>query len=145
MAVTDIDVARIVAGFEDRTLPKREWSHQAHLVVGLTYVVRYGPGAAMELLRDRISAYNEATGVENTETDGYHETITRCYVEGLAGWLRHRPPESPDERFSALLESDVADPIYPLRFYPREVLFSPGARLSYVPPIFPSGRLDPAG
>ncbi len=31
-------------------------------------------------LRNAIKKYNVACGVENTETQGYHETITRFYV-----------------------------------------------------------------
>ena len=75
-----METDRIVREFIARTLPKNEWTHQAHLRVGLWHALQYPDAAALDLLRARISAYNEATGVANTAQSGYHETITRFYV-----------------------------------------------------------------
>ena len=44
---------------------------------------RWGPEASVHHLRRAIRAYNEATGTPNTSTSGYHETLTRYYVQAV--------------------------------------------------------------
>jgi hypothetical protein len=46
-------------------------------------------------MRTRIRAYNVASGVANTETSGYHETLTHFWLLIVAEFLRQRRPESP--------------------------------------------------
>ncbi|WP_052055626.1 hypothetical protein [Myxosarcina sp. GI1] len=70
----------LVAAFLSRTLPKPEWTHEAHLRVGLWHLLHYSPGDSLQKLRQSIKEYNVVCGVANTETQGYHETITRFYV-----------------------------------------------------------------
>ena len=72
-----------VAGWETGTLPKPEWTHAAHVAVGACYAVRHG-AAALDRTRDGIKRYNAAVGTANTETSGYHETLTRFWAEVLA-------------------------------------------------------------
>lgn len=72
-----------VAGWETGTLPKPEWTHAAHVAVGACYAVRHG-AAALDRTRDGIRRYNAAVGTANTETSGYHETLTRFWAEVLA-------------------------------------------------------------
>src|SRR5690349_14771897 len=74
------ETERVARALIDRTLPKAEWTHHAHLRTGLCHVLQHGPIIALELLRARITAYNESVGTANTDTSGYHETITRFYV-----------------------------------------------------------------
>lgn len=38
--MTSDDLVRLVTRFEDGTLPKAEWTHQAHLAVALWYASR---------------------------------------------------------------------------------------------------------
>src|SRR5687768_459807 len=70
----------LVRRFRERTLSKAEWTHAAHLRVGLWHVLRFPSGEALERLRAGIRALNETHGNANTDTGGYHETITRFYV-----------------------------------------------------------------
>jgi hypothetical protein len=84
----------LIAAFLACTLPKWEWTHEAHLRVGLWHLLHHGADEALALLRDRIRRYNEASGVVNTDHAGYHETITRFYVWVIDRFLqsadRHR-------------------------------------------------------
>ena len=34
----------IVSGFRAKTLPSKEWTHEAHLITGLWHVVNFGYG-----------------------------------------------------------------------------------------------------
>lgn len=68
---------QLAGGFIDLSLPKENWTHYAHLRVGLWHAMRYPRAESLDLLRARISAFNQAKGGENTASAGYHETITR--------------------------------------------------------------------
>jgi hypothetical protein len=70
---------RFVAEWQARTLPKRDWSHAAHVAIAAYHVIEYR-GAALEKVRDGIIRYNEGTGVANTDSSGYHETLTRFWI-----------------------------------------------------------------
>lgn len=126
--------ARLVAAFLDRTLPKSQWTHESHLRVGLWHVLNYEPDEALLRLRREIQAYNETTGVANTTSAGYHETITRFYVWFLTQFVaragRHRPiDELADELLRMHGNRDL-----PLTYYSRELLFSAKARAEWVEP-----------
>lgn len=72
-----------VEAWERGVLPKAEWTHAAHVAVGACYAVRYGDGA-LARTRDGIRRYNAAVGTPNTDTSGYHETLTRFWAAVIA-------------------------------------------------------------
>ena len=73
-SATDPDA--VAARFAALTLPKHEWTHAAHLTVGVWHVDRYGAADALTRLRAGIRRLNESHGNVNTPASGYHETIT---------------------------------------------------------------------
>ena len=85
-------IDEIAARFEAAAIAKTEWTHEAHLIMGAWHVARFGPAQALERLRARIRALNDAHGTVNSDTGGYHETITRAYVRLIAAFLSARPP-----------------------------------------------------
>ena len=128
-------VPPLVAKFEDCTLPKENWTHHAHLTVGLWYASRLPHDAAVTAMRDGIMRLNAAHGVPTTTTRGYHETITRFYMRIIRDFVAMegtRPVEW-SERVARLLavygERDL-----PLRHYTKELLMSPAARFGWVEP-----------
>jgi hypothetical protein len=129
------EVERLLAGFEDCTLPKPMWTHRAHLAVALCYCERLPHDQALKSMRDGIQRYNVATGGANTETSGYHETITRFYI-----WLvNHRvrsgklPSGDLADRVNALYAAYGARNLA-LRHWSREHLMSLEARREWVEP-----------
>jgi len=116
----------LTAAFEARTLPKAEWTHEAHVVVCWSTVARLGVDGALAHLRAAIPRYNDATGTPNSDTDGYHDTIT-CYYVASVGALGGAP-----------LDDVLGDPscsrAAPLDHWSRERLFSVEARRGWVPP-----------
>jgi hypothetical protein len=124
----------LVEQFIARTLPKARWTHEAHLRVGLWHVLNHGAVDAMTLLRERIRAYNESVGTQNTETSGYHETITQFYVLIIDKFLAHADRQLPMDELSALLLENYGERELALQYYSREVLFSANARLNWVEP-----------
>jgi len=130
----DTELEALVAGFVDRTLPKEAWTHQAHLRVGLWHVIRHGPRAALALLRERISRYNEAVGGVNTDTDGYHESITRFYVAIITEFVERGLPHRSVADLADQLSASLGAKDLPLRYYSKERLFSVAARRRWIAP-----------
>ena len=134
---------QLVSRFIDLSLPKSEWTHQAHLRVGLWHTMRHSPIETLDLLRERISSFNIATGVENTESAGYHETITRFYIHLIGHFLASADTRQPIDELERELIDRYGDKELPLRYYTKERLFSTEARFGWVPPdlvALPSGR-----
>lgn len=127
-------VEETAKAFCARTLPKREWTHHAHLRVGLWHLLHHSPDESLTLLRDRIRALNETHGVANTETGGYHESITRFYVWRIAAFLRASDPGKPSGELADELIASCGDKDLPLRDWSRDRLMSVEARLRWVEP-----------
>ena len=79
-----MDIDDFAARFQACTLRTEEWTHSAHLIVGLWHVDRFGAEEALIRLRSGIRRLNESFGGANTATSGYHETITAAYVTLLS-------------------------------------------------------------
>jgi hypothetical protein len=141
--VSRCDVPGLVARFEDLTLPKAEWTHQAHLTVALWYASRLPWEEALAKVRDGILRLNAAHGVPTTLTRGYHETITRFYLRVICDYVAMEE-EGPEEDWSvrvARLLARYGDRELPLRYYTKELLMSPEARFGWVEPdLRPLGR-----
>src|SRR4051794_39638968 len=54
---------QLSAAFLERSLPKAEWTHAAHLRVGLWHLLRSPPDEALARMRSGIRQYNVACGV----------------------------------------------------------------------------------
>src|SRR5882757_9068700 len=88
---SDEEIATIGLGLLDRTLPKTAWTHAAHFAATL-WLIRCRP--EVEIAREMpgiIRGYNEATGGANTDTSGYHETITQASIRAARAFLIAAP------------------------------------------------------
>ena len=129
------DVDGLATGFVACTLPREAWTHAAHLIVGMWHIDRYGTEEALSRLRMGIRYLNESHGTPNSDDDGYHETITRAYVQLLSQYNASYPAEmSLGERVMRLLRSPLADRDALYAFYKRETLTSVDARSRWVEP-----------
>jgi len=125
-------------------LPKAEWTHEAHLATCLWLCVERPDIVPERDLPRLISCYNQSVGGVNSDSEGYHETITQVYVAAVRDHLAERPAgEALAASVTALLTSERGFRDWPLRFYSRERLFSVEARLGFVPPdLSPARPLD---
>jgi hypothetical protein len=130
----DSKTDQLAAAFCERSLPKDQWTHEAHLRVGLWHLLRHPSDTALTLLRERISEYNVASGTENTDDSGYHETITRFFVIRIAQFVATADRTRPIDDLAAELILLLGDPRAPLEFYSRERLMSVEARRGWVEP-----------
>jgi len=132
--MTDAELEDLVQRFGERTLAKAEWTHAAHLAVGMWHVSRYGRDDALLRLRAAITRLNETHGTVNSATGGYHETVTRAYVQLLGAFATRHGEKTVAERVTALLADPLADKKALLGFYSRPALESVQARLGWVEP-----------
>jgi hypothetical protein len=128
------EVERIARALIDRTLPKAEWTHHAHLRAGLWHVSEHGAVVALELLRRRITLYNESVGTANTDTSGYHETLTCFYVTVIDRFLSSADRSHDLDALAQRLIDAHGDRKLPLQHYSEQRLFSVTARRSWVEP-----------
>jgi hypothetical protein len=131
----DAAIRHIGDGLLGCTLPKAEWTHEAHLAACLWLLTERPDVNVDGEIGDIIRRYNESVGGVNDDTQGYHDTITRAYVAGVRAFLRGwNGGGGLAERVNGLLLSAAGRRDWPLAFYSRERLFSVAARRSFVEP-----------
>ena len=132
---SDAEVERLGEGLLACTLERADWTHEAHL--GATsYLLLKRPdidlGAELPTI---IRRFNESVGGVNSDTEGYHETITRVFLHGVRLFLSEADANEPLHALvNELLLSPMGRRDWPLRFYTRERLFSVEARRGFVAP-----------
>ena len=131
----DADIVRIGEGLLARTLPRPDWTHEAHLAATL-YLLKRRPDVDVDAeLPAIIRGYNESVGGVNDDTQGYHETITRTYLRGVRLFLDEADLDEPlVELVNELLLSPMGKRDWPMRFYSPELLLSVEARRHFVEP-----------
>ncbi len=127
-------IRHVGEGLLARTLPKPEWTHEAHLAACAWLVLERGDIALETQLPGIIRSYNETVGGVNDDTQGYHETLTQLYIIGVRRFLGTCEADGLLAKVNALLASEMAPRDWPFRFYSRELLFSVPARRGWVEP-----------
>jgi hypothetical protein len=141
---SDAAVERIALGVLDLTLPRADWTHAAHFAATF-WLIRHRPELPLdERLPEIIRAYNEATGTPNTNTSGYHETITQASLAAARRFVADQPASRPlYEIVDQLMGSVLGDPNWLLAYWSRELLFSSEARRLWTQPDL--RPFEPAG
>lgn len=130
----DAAVRRVGEGLLARTLPRAEWTHEAHLAACLWLLTERADVLPERDLPGIIRRYNVSVGGENTDSAGYHETLTQLYIRGVRMFLADCAAVGLAGRVNALLASEIAPRNWPLQFYSRERLFSVAARRGWLEP-----------
>ena len=132
---SDAEIEHLGEGLVARTLARPEWTHEAHLAA-TTYLLLRRPDIDLDKeLAGTIRRFNESVGGMNSDTEGYHETITRSFLHGVRLFLAEADPKEPLHKLvNELLLSPMGRRDWPLRFYSGERLFSVEARRHFVPP-----------
>jgi hypothetical protein len=132
---SDAEVAHIGEGLVARTLPREEWTHEAHLAA-TTYLLLRRPDIDLDAeLPGLIRRYNESVGGVNSDSEGYHETITRVFLHGVRLFLSGSDVAEPLHALvNKLLLSPIGRRDWPLGFYSPARLFSVEARKHFIEP-----------
>lgn len=133
MGYNEEAIESLVNRFNSQTLPKNEWTHEAHIIVAFWYSSRYTDAEALIKVRNAIQNYNTAVGTINSDSSGYHETLTVFWLSLVRKYLSGK-----NGRIEAFVNNFIAegnaDKELPLKFYTREILFSMQARKNWVAP-----------
>ena len=132
---SDPEIEHLGEGLLACTLKREEWTHEAHLAA-TTYLLLRRPDVDLDAeLAGIIRRFNESVGGVNSDTEGYHETITRTFLHGVRLFLSEADAgEALHELVNELLLSPMGRRDWPLRFYSPAKLFSVEARRDFVPP-----------
>lgn len=124
----------LIDRFHDATVPASEFTHAAHLVVGLWHARTFDEVEALTRMRAGILHLNTAHGTPNTDTRGYHETITRAYLALLAQFARAHGELDNASLAQTLLASALSNRDALLTYFSRDLLMSVTARRRWVEP-----------
>ena len=124
----------LIERFHDATVPAAEFTHAAHLVVGVWHARSFDEAQALTQMRAGILRLNAAHGTPNSDTRGYHETITRAYLRLLGQFARAHADLTGAALAQALLGSPLAHRDALLNYYSRDLLMSVVARRGWVEP-----------
>jgi hypothetical protein len=131
----DAAIRRVGEGMVERTLARAEWTHEAHLATCAWLILERPEILPERDLPDLIRRYNESVGGVNSDTEGYHETITQCFIRAVRLYLGRTDPALPlADKVNGLLCSEEGRRDWPLCFYDPKTLFSREARLGWVEP-----------
>lgn len=132
---SDAEIESVGERFLARALPRAEWTHETHLATTIWLVLRRPDIDVDAELPGLIRRYNESAGGVNSDSEGYHETITRVFLHGVRLFLAEADQAEPlHELVNELLLSPMGRRDWPLRFYSPGRLFSVEARRGFVPP-----------
>jgi hypothetical protein len=132
---SDAEIEHLGERFLACTLPREEWTHEAHLATTTWLLMRRPDIDIDNELPGLIRRFNESVGGVNSDSEGYHETITRAFLHGVRLFLAEADRNEPLHALvNELLLSPMGRRDWPLRFYSPARLFSVEARRAWVEP-----------
>lgn len=133
--MTDEQIARLATGFCACTLPKAEWTHGAHFATALWLILTRPDMMAERDMPGMIRRYNESVGGVNSDTGGYHHSITLASLHMARRLLASLPGDvTPAKAFAALMASPLGDKDWLFTYWSRDCLLSVAARRDWVAP-----------
>ena len=125
---SDAEVWSVVEKFESCTFELAEFDHGRHLAVGMAYLSAESFEEAMRRMRASLQQFSAHHG-----KTGYHETITRFWLEQLR---EVRASEQGEELWALCNRAAerLADKELIFAYYSRELLTSADARENWVAP-----------
>lgn len=125
---------RFLAAFDAGLIAEKEWTHAAHLAAGAGCVLRAPEGDdALQAMRSGIHNLLAHFGVATTLERGYHETLTRFWLQVSRAFLAESglPPL---EATRALIALHGRNSALFREYYGFEVVRNAEARYGWVPP-----------
>ena len=128
------EIDSLIHAFQECSLPRSQWTHAAHLTVGLWYLFYDSEPEAINAVRNGIKRYNSVHGIESTKDSGYHETLTLFWMRIVRGYLAEESRNRSIVHLANGLIAKYADRHLPFCYYTRDRLMSAEARINWVEP-----------
>ena len=136
------DIDSLIHAFQECSLPRSQWTHEAHLTVALWYLFYDAEQEAINAVRNGIKRYNSVQGIETTKDGGYHETLTLFWVQTVRRYLADESRNRSMVNLANGLIAKYADRTLPFTYYTRDRLMSSEARINWVEPDLRSLELE---
>jgi hypothetical protein len=127
-------ITRIGEGVLAATLPRGEWTHAAHVAAAVHIIAARPDLVAERDMPGAIRRYNLACGTPNTDSGGYHHSITLASIAAVRAGLALAPAGDLAAQLAWLLAGMLGDKHWPTRFWQHDTLFSVPARRGWVAP-----------
>ncbi|WP_054944871.1 hypothetical protein [Novosphingobium sp. KN65.2] len=133
--MTDDEIDALGKDFCACTLAKARWTHGAHFATALWLMLRRPDVDTEADMPGMIRRYNESVGGVNSDSSGYHETITRASLHMARRLLTTLPGDvTPADAYEALMASPLGDKDWLFAYWSRETLMTPSARRAWIAP-----------
>ena len=122
-----------IESFERLEIPVESWTHRAHLTVAYLYLRELPLEEAIARMRSGLGAILAHFQIQQTATQGYHETLTVAWMRIIAAMMAaYGPCDSPD----AFLEQHphLTSRFLLRLYYTRPRIMSAQARAGFVEP-----------
>ncbi len=127
------DDATLLRRFEGAELTPEEWHHREHIRLAYLYLVQCSFGEALDRMRRGLKRLNTAQNVPDTLERGYHETLTRGWMQLVQAELQqHGPAANSDAFLDAHCHLSARRALY--FFYSRARLRSAEAKRDFIEP-----------
>jgi len=136
------EIDSLIHAFQECSLPRSQWTHEAHLTVALWYLFYDSEQEAINAVRNGIKRYNSVQGIETTKDGGYHETLTLFWVQTIRRYLADESRNRSMVNLANGLIAKYADRTLPFTYYTRDRLMSSEARINWVEPDLRSLELE---
>ena len=131
---TEDTLEQFIADWKLGTLPKRLWTHEAHVGVAAYFAFEHENEETFAILRHGIRHYNTCVGTANTEDSGYHETLTGFWASEVGKLVRSSGFSSRLEAVRAAVAAFGEDKYRFRHFYSFDIVGSRRARREWIEP-----------
>jgi hypothetical protein len=125
--------AELLKAFEECTIGRPAWTHQAHVRVAWLHLRRDSFTTALAKLGAGIRRLNAVHGTEDGPETGYHETLTCAFLCAIWATMQSAPPSGSSEEFWNANPHLWARTL-PRLYYSRERMLSSDAKAHFVAP-----------
>ncbi|MFN7924084.1 MAG: hypothetical protein U0Q16_28540 [Bryobacteraceae bacterium] len=131
---SEASLAEFIERFLAGTLPKEVFTHRAHVAMAAWHLLTYPLDEATQRIREAIPRFNVSVGGQNTDTGGYHETLTILWIRLVNAHLAAQARGVLLERVRDVTEYFAAQRDVFRQYYSFDVVKSVEARRSWIPP-----------
>jgi len=123
------EIVEVVEKFEECEFALEEFTHARHLTVACWYLCTLSGDKALQRMRDGLQRF-----IAHHKKQGYHETITRFWMELLENYLcQCLPATSLTSKVNGAIERFAKKDVL-FSYYTRELVMSDAARAAWVAP-----------
>ncbi len=130
---SESELTEFITAFEGCALPKDRFTHAAHVTVASVYLQEDWK-TALPRMRTNIRRFNESVGGSNSDTGGYHETLTVLWLDVLANFLNTTQGANILDKVRRAVAAFGSDSKLHTRFYSFDVVNCVAARRGWIPP-----------